>query len=69
MEVEASDDLPGKDREADGHVARLPYPGPARGTEGFGEGEGSDEIDMPDGEIGPDTSLSTWYLVPFLRMR
>ena len=35
---------------------------------GVGDEEGSDEMDTPDGEIGPDTSSSLWYLVPFLRM-
>ena len=35
---------------------------------GVGNEEGSDEVDTPDGEIGPDTSSSLWYLVPFLRM-
>ena len=33
-----------------------------------GDEEGSDELGTPDGEIGPDTSSSFWYLVPFLRM-
>ena len=69
MEVEEGDDLPGKDREAEGHVARLLYPGLARGTEGVDEGEGGGKLDIPDGEIGADTSLGTCYLVPFLRMR
>ena len=33
------------------------------------DGEGGDEFDIPGEETGPDTSLGTWYLVPFLRMR
>ena len=62
MEVEEDDDLPEK-------IEKLLYPGPARGTEWVGEGEGGEETDIPNGEIGPDTNLGTWYLVPFLRMR
>ena len=33
-----------------------------------GDENGGDELGTPDGEIGPDTGFSFWYLVPFLRM-